>query len=171
MKAQVYWIEGPWPGRLAIVPRPRGGDWLEDEIQAWQHAGLDRVVSLLTPDEVIDLDLSEEEPWCQAHDIQFMSFPIPDRSAPASLNAALGLVHQLAHALATGQRIAVHCRQGIGRSALLAAGQPERFSRINIDTTIIQYFEAVMAVDHRPVRSDFQRTGLAWLQRIDEFLG
>ena len=49
----------------------------------------------------------------------------------------------------------------------------ENFSgeRITINATIIQYFEAVMAVDHRPVRSDFQRTGLAWLQRVDEFLG
>jgi len=121
MKAQVYWIEGPWPGRLAIVPRPRGGDWLEDEVQAWQQAGLDRVVSLLTPDEVADFDLSKEEAWCQAHDLQFMSFPIPDRSVPASRNAALALGHQLEQALAAGERIAVHCRQGIGRSALLAA--------------------------------------------------
>ncbi len=121
MRAQLYWIEGPWTGRFAIVPRPRGGDWLEDEAQAWQHAGLDRVVSLLTPDEVADLDLGKEEAWCQAHGIQFVSFPIPDRSVPASRNAALALVHQLEQALAEGERIAVHCRQGIGRSALLAA--------------------------------------------------
>jgi hypothetical protein len=32
MRAQLYWIEGPWAGHFAIVPRPRGGDWLEDEI-------------------------------------------------------------------------------------------------------------------------------------------
>jgi protein-tyrosine phosphatase len=121
MKAHVYWIEGPWPGRLAIVPRPRGGDWLEDEIQAWRQAGLDRVVSLLTPDEVADLDLSKEAVWCQAHAIQFLSFPIPDRSVPASRHAVLALVQQLEQALAAGERIAVHCRQGIGRSPLLAA--------------------------------------------------
>jgi protein-tyrosine phosphatase len=121
MKAHVYWIDGPWPGRLAIVPRPRGGDWLEDEVQAWQQAGLDRVVSLLTPDEVADLDLSKEAAWCQTHDMQFMSFPIPDRGVPASRHAALALVQQLEQALAVGERIAVHCRQGIGRSALLAA--------------------------------------------------
>jgi predicted protein tyrosine phosphatase len=121
MKAHVYWIEGPWPGRLAIVPRPRGGDWLEDEVWAWQQAGLDRVVSLLTPDEVADLDLNKEAAWCQVYDIQFMSFPIPDRGVPSSRNAAFTLVQQLEQALAVGERIAVHCRQGIGRSALLAA--------------------------------------------------
>jgi protein-tyrosine phosphatase len=58
---------------------------------------------------------------CQAHGIQFVSFPIPDCSVPASRHAALALVHQLTQALVEGERIAVHCRQGIGRSALLAA--------------------------------------------------
>ena len=121
MKAQVYWIEGPWTGRLAIVPRPRGGDWLEDEVQAWQHAGLDMVVSLLMPDEVADFDLGQEEAWCQAHSIQFVAFPIPDRGVPASRHATLALVHKLGQALTEGKHIAVHCRQGIGRSALLTA--------------------------------------------------
>jgi protein-tyrosine phosphatase len=121
MTALLYWIEGPWAGRFAIVPRPRGGDWLEDEIQAWQQAGIDRVVSLLTPDEVADLELGQEAAWCQTYGIQYVSFPIPDRSVPASRHAVLDLVHQLEQALAEGESIAVHCRQGIGRSALLAA--------------------------------------------------
>jgi len=121
MKAQVYWVDGPWPGCIGIVPRPRGGDWLEGDVHAWQQAGLVRVVSLLTPSEVTDLDLSKEEGWCQTHGIQFMSFPVPDRSVPASERAVFALVHQLEHALAAGERIAVHCRQGIGRSALLVA--------------------------------------------------
>ena len=121
MKAQVYWTEGPWPGCIGIVPRPRGGDWLEEDVHAWQQARLVRVVSLLTAGEVADLDLGKEEAWCQMHGIQFMSFPIPDRSVPASRDATLTLVHQMEQALAAGERIAVHCRQGIGRSALLVA--------------------------------------------------
>jgi hypothetical protein len=35
MRPLIYWINTPWPGRLAIVPRPRGGDWLEEEVGAW----------------------------------------------------------------------------------------------------------------------------------------
>lgn len=40
MKSDLFWINGPWPGRLAIMPRPRSGDWLEDEIQAWSGAAV-----------------------------------------------------------------------------------------------------------------------------------
>jgi hypothetical protein len=32
MKAAIYWIAPVPSGRLAIIPRPRGGDWLEDEV-------------------------------------------------------------------------------------------------------------------------------------------
>jgi hypothetical protein len=55
--ATIYSIDGPWPGRLAIVPRPRGEDWLDDEGRAWQEAELDVIVSLLTADEVGGFDL------------------------------------------------------------------------------------------------------------------
>lgn len=121
MKTVLYWIEGPWTGRLAIAARPRGGDWLEDEVRAWRQSGVDIVVSLLTPEEVIDLDLGKEEAWCQAHGIEFCAFPIADRGVPASRTASVELVRRLDKALMEGKSIAVHCRQAIGRSALLAA--------------------------------------------------
>ena len=57
MRTTFFWIEGPWSGRLAIAPRPRGGDWLEEEVRAWQQSGLNLVVSLLAPEEVAELDL------------------------------------------------------------------------------------------------------------------
>lgn len=121
MRTPLYWIEGPWTGRLAISPRPRGGDWLEEEIHAWRQAGLDVVVSLLTPEEVADLDLGEEDAWCHTQGLQFYSFPIADRGVPRSRRASVDLVRKLDKALTEGKNVAVHCRQGIGRSALLAA--------------------------------------------------
>ena len=54
----IYQIQGPWRGRLAIVPRPRGGEWLDDDVRALKEQGFDLVVSLLTPDEAIDLGLA-----------------------------------------------------------------------------------------------------------------
>ena len=47
MSPDLYWIVGPWRGRLAIAARPRGGDWLDDELSGWRQAGIDVVVSLL----------------------------------------------------------------------------------------------------------------------------
>lgn len=61
LRAQVYWVPGPWPGRLGIVPRPRGGDWLSDEVRSWRASGLEVVSSLLTPDEEAEFELQEEE--------------------------------------------------------------------------------------------------------------
>lgn len=120
MRTDLYWIEGPWPGRLAIMPRPRGGDWLDDEIQSWRQSGVDIVVSLLTPDEVAELNLAHEAALCQANGIQFMSFPIVDRDIPSSMEAFSELVTKLTDELTDGKNIAIHCRQGIGRAALVA---------------------------------------------------
>ncbi len=102
------------------MPRPRGGDWLEDEIQTWRRSGVDVVVSLLTPDEIADLSLAEEGRLSLANGIQFFSFPIADRGVPLSREAFSDLVMKLAEQLARGKNIAVHCRQGIGRAALVA---------------------------------------------------
>lgn len=121
MNPQLYWIAGPWRGKLAIALRPRGGEWLEDEVRSWKQSGLDVVVSLLTPEEVADFDLGREEEWCRAHGVKFVTFPITDRGVPESRQRCLALVHQLDRGLAEGRGIAVHCRQGLGRSALLAA--------------------------------------------------
>ena len=121
MKAAPYWIEAPWPGRLAILPRPRGGDWLEDEVRAWRSAGIDAVVSTLTSDEIAELDLAEEAELCQANGVEFVAFPVEDRGLPSSITAAAELVRRLEEELAKGKNIAIHCRQGVGRSAVIAA--------------------------------------------------
>jgi protein-tyrosine phosphatase len=121
MTTEVYWIEGPWPGRLAISPRPRGGDWLEDEIRAWSISGVDVVVSLLTLDETRNLGLTEESQLCRSFNISFISFPIEDRMVPTSHDDAVNLVSVVERLLFEGHSVVIHCRGGIGRSGLLAA--------------------------------------------------
>jgi protein-tyrosine phosphatase len=121
MKTELHWVQGPWPGRLAIMSRPRGGDWLEDEVRGWQRSGINAVLSLLTPDEIADLDLAEEAHLCQANGIEFVAFPIEDRGVPPSRTATAELLTELIKKLAGGQNLAIHCRQGIGRAALIAA--------------------------------------------------
>ena len=46
MKPTLFWIPGHWLGKFAIIARPRGGDWLDQEVQALQSAGIDVLVSL-----------------------------------------------------------------------------------------------------------------------------
>ena len=121
MTTDLYRIEGPWQGRLALLARPRGGDWLEDEVRAWRRAGVDVIVSLLTSEEIAELGLAQEAALCQANGMQFLSFPIVDRGVPSSRTATVDFVKKLDSLLAQGKSVAVHCRQGIGRSALVAA--------------------------------------------------
>lgn len=121
MKAQVYWTTEQYPGRIAIVARPRGGDWLEDEAAAWAAAGLDVIVSLLEEDEAVDLGLSEEEAVCLDNGLFFFSCPIVDRSVPTARQQLFPLLEHLQRLLQEGKNIGIHCRQSVGRSALLAA--------------------------------------------------
>ncbi len=121
MSSELYWIDGPWAGRLAIASRPRGGDWLEDDVRSWRQAGLAKIVSLLTADEVKALELSAEQEFCRIHGIEYVSFPIVDRGIPDSREGTADLIRKLDKDLTEGRSLALHCRQGIGRSALIAA--------------------------------------------------
>jgi protein-tyrosine phosphatase len=121
MKTKLYIIDGPWPGRLAILPRPRGGDWLEDEIAGWKEAGLEVIVSALTPEEIESMDLDEEQAAAQRHGLEFLSCPIADRGTPPSFTASTKLFRKLGQLLNEGKHIGIHCRQAIGRSSLIAA--------------------------------------------------
>lgn len=121
MSADVYWVSASWPGRIGIVPRPRGGDWLDEEIQVWAEAGVGMVVSMLTPEEVDELDLGQEMSACERHGIKFRVVPVPDRGVPPSRQEFTRLVQQIEQNLQAGTSIAVHCRQGIGRSAVVVA--------------------------------------------------
>jgi hypothetical protein len=117
----IYWIHAPKAGRLAIMPRPRAGDWLEDEIAGWKEAGIDTVVSLLEREEIAELGLGSEAELCSAKGMEFVSFPIPDRGVPASPCDATVVIGLLCTRLTAGKAVAIHCRAGIGRSALIAA--------------------------------------------------
>lgn len=120
MRAEIFWIDGVGKGRLAVLPRPRGGDWLGDEVRSLRACGLDVLVSLLTREEVEELDLADEAGCCAACGIEFVCFPFPDRGVPASAADALVLVRRLAALLSGGKAVAIHCRQGVGRSGLVA---------------------------------------------------
>jgi len=121
MATRLYWVPGPWEGKLALSARPRGGDWLEDEISGWKRAGIELVVSLLTPGEELDLDLRDEGSVVRANRMALESFPIQDREVPQSEAKLAETLEKISDALTKGKNVVVHCRQGVGRSGLVAA--------------------------------------------------
>ena len=121
MWTKLHWVDGPWPGKLALAARPRGGEWLEDEITSWRQARVDTVFSLLTHEEEQDLDIAQEAAQAKAHGMKFLSFPILDRQVPDDETALAKALEKLEGELAAGRNVVLHCRQGIGRTGLVAA--------------------------------------------------
>jgi protein-tyrosine phosphatase len=133
MIPKVYGVSGPWPGRLLLSSRPRGGDWLEDEVAAWRGYGIDTIVSLLTQEEERELDLLHEYSEARKYDMAFISYPIPDRGVPSETSTLANLLERIQADLQQGKSVLIHCRQGIGRTGLIAASllvrsgvEPER---------------------------------------------
>jgi Cyclin-dependent kinase inhibitor 3 (CDKN3) len=117
----VFWINPGANGRLAIVPRPRGNDWLADDLTAIRRDGIDILVSLLTQPEAAELGLSHEQTLCEKAGIEFRSFPITDRSVPDAYRDMHALAEELATERRHGKNIGAHCRACIGRASLLLA--------------------------------------------------
>jgi protein-tyrosine phosphatase len=137
MFTTVYWVPCD-RGRLGVMPRPRGGDWLGDEVRELRKQEVDVLASLLTTQEAEELDLHREAAACAAAGIRFVNIPVPDRGIPGSASAFRETAQVLAAELTSGATVVAHCRQGIGRASLLAAGVlacggipvPEAFERV-----------------------------------------
>jgi protein-tyrosine phosphatase len=119
--SDICWIEGNPPVMLAIVLRPRGGEWLGDELARMKRGGIQTLVSLLEEEEAGWLGLAEEPELAARAGMDFVSFPIPDTQVPPNRAAFRQFVVELANRLRHGERIGVHCRGSIGRSTITAA--------------------------------------------------
>jgi protein-tyrosine phosphatase len=117
----LYWLDGHWKGKLALAARPRGGDWLEDDVADWKKAGVGAVLSLLTPEEQNELELQNEAREVQGQGLRFSSFPIPDLQVPRSEAKLAETLKNVTANLSAGRNVLIHCRQGIGRTGMIAA--------------------------------------------------
>jgi protein-tyrosine phosphatase len=116
MIAPPYWITA----QLAIVLRPWGDDFLNGEMLTLREAGIDVVVSMLQKDEARNLGLAEEETCAKRAGLLFANFAIPDRGVPLDKDSFFEFLTTLESHLASGRRIAIHCRGSIGRAPLTA---------------------------------------------------
>ena len=88
---------------------------------ARRRSGVNRVFSLLTGEEERDLEISREAAEACAHGMKFLSYPISDRQVPDSERNLAKALEKLEGELADGRNVVLHCRQGIGRTGLVAA--------------------------------------------------
>jgi protein-tyrosine phosphatase len=116
-----FWIETVSPLKLAIVPRPGGGEWLTEDIRQLRSEGIDILVSLLAPEEMRELDLEHEAAACASAGISFVNFPLPEHQVPPSRHGFLTFAQMLHRRASEGLSVGVHCRECIGRSAVLLA--------------------------------------------------
>ena len=121
MAPEIYWVREVTTGRLGIMARPRSGEWLQDEISGWCQVGVTAVVCLLEASEVKELELHDEPILCEKSKIEFISFPITDRGVPTSVRQTVQLADRIVSLLRDGAKVVIHCRAGIGRSAVIAA--------------------------------------------------
>lgn len=101
------------------MPRP-SSEWLDDDVRYFSTLGITKVVSLLEVHEAFELGLEKEGIALQRQGIEFLNFPIKDRGLP-QLTPLKDLVDTLYSEVCRGQRLAIHCRAGIGRTGVLTS--------------------------------------------------
>jgi protein-tyrosine phosphatase len=122
MSVKIYWIETfANNARLGIMARPRGNEWLDDEISSLKKQNVNHLISLLESTEIDELGLKKENHLCATHGIDFSNFPIVDRNIPNDEGKINAFINLMSSEIEMGHSLVIHCRMGIGRSSIIAA--------------------------------------------------
>jgi protein-tyrosine phosphatase len=122
MSPDIYQVELIGSGSLSVMAKPVSGEWIEDEFSMISNWGINRIVSLLEDQEAIEVGLGMERQLAEKNGMEFVSYPIPDRGLPVSVSEYLNFTRRHYREAAGGLHTVVHCRAGIGRTGLIAAG-------------------------------------------------
>ena len=122
MKPDIYTIEMIGSGFLAVMAKPVSGEWIEDEFFGIAKAGIKQIVSLLEIHEEYEVGLQNERKLAEQNHMVFISFPIQDRGLPNSVSEFSKVTKKLYQEIAAGKNTVIHCRAGIGRTGIVAAG-------------------------------------------------
>lgn len=121
MHTKIYWLHPYAHGaKLGIMARPRGDDWLDEEIGNLRKQNVKLLISLLESHEIRELRLEHEESLCSKHGIAYLNFPILDRHVPVTGNKTDDFIKTIQEKLDIGHSTVIHCRMGIGRSSIIA---------------------------------------------------
>lgn len=121
MYTKIYWLhQFDNNARLGIMARPRGGEWLDEEIGMLKKQNIHILVSLLELQEIAELNLNKEQQLCTMHGISYINYSIADRNIPAKSNKLEPFINNLNEKIKEGHSVVIHCRMGIGRSSIIA---------------------------------------------------
>lgn len=143
------------------MARPRGGEWLELEVNELLKNELTCLISALETSEIQTLGLEQELDLSKSKGIQFEWFPIPDMGVPSSKIKYLELVLRLSHKVKAKEKIIIHCRQGIGRTSIIAAG-----ILMNLGYSLNESIDLIS--NTRGVRVPESDTQLEFLRSVEE---
>lgn len=122
MKPQIYHVANIGAGYLAVMAKPVAGEWIDDEFSGIAEFGIHTVVSLLQATEAYEVGLQQEQQYADKYAMDFISYPIADRGLPDSLTRFSELTARLYQQISEGNNTLIHCRGGIGRTGMVAAG-------------------------------------------------
>lgn len=121
MVTKIHWIHRfDNAASLGIMARPRGDDWLDEEIVNRKKQKVGLLISLLEKNEIFELGLRQQEMLCKKYGIDYIHFPIADRDTPKTGDKVDWLINEIITKITAGHSAVVHCRMGIGRSSIIA---------------------------------------------------
>ncbi|MDH5324251.1 MAG: tyrosine-protein phosphatase [Gammaproteobacteria bacterium] len=122
MKPDIYKVEYIGSGVLAVMAKPVSGEWIEQEFEGLASEGIKAIVSLLELHEAYEVGLQREKQLTEKNGMEFLSFPIRDRGVPDSVVEFGDFTKMLYWQIEAGKTTVIHCRAGIGRTGVVAAG-------------------------------------------------
>jgi protein-tyrosine phosphatase len=116
---ETYWIA---PGRLLVGEYPGSASRAAamDRVRRFMVAGVTCFVDLTEPGELPPYEPLLPVVSPAGRTVAYRREPIPDHGVPSSREAMRQVIATIDDALADGHVVYVHCRAGVGRSALVA---------------------------------------------------
>lgn len=120
MELDIYNVSSIGQGRLCVMAKPFSKEWINEEFDAIKAFGISRVVSLLECAEAHILGFTDEDVHCRSRGIDFIQYEIPHRYIPGNEDSYSAFIQFLHDELIEGKDTVVHCRDGIGRTGMVA---------------------------------------------------